>query len=205
MRLSMKIIKKIRFIKSSPDPDSCPEPVYPEYAFIGRSNVGKSSLLNMLTGNKNIAKTSGTPGKTKLINHFLINNEWYLVDLPGYGYMKTPRKSREKIMALIAGYILTRKNLYCLFILIDCRHEPQTIDLEFIKWIGINKVPFVLCFTKTDKISAYALEKKLEIYKKILLKSWQTLPEIFITSSFKKTGREEILNFVVSTNSNVDI
>ncbi len=201
----MKIIKKIRFIKSSPDPGSCPEPAYPEYAFVGRSNVGKSSLLNMLTGRKNMAKTSGTPGKTQLINHFLVNNEWYLVDLPGYGYMKTPRKSREKIMALIAGYILTRKNLFCLFILIDCRHEPQTIDLEFIKWIGINKIPFVLCFTKTDKISTFVLEKKLANYKKILLKSWQTLPEIFITSSFKKTGREEILNFIVSTNSNVEI
>ena len=201
----MEVIKKIRFIKSSPDPESCPKSVYPEYAFVGRSNVGKSSLLNMLTGSKNVAKTSGTPGKTKMINHFLINNEWYLVDLPGYGYMKTPKKTREKIMALIAGYILKRKNLACLFILIDCRHDPQIIDLQFIEWAGINKIPFVLCFTKTDKISAHTLEKKLATYKRILLKSWQVLPKIFVTSSLKKTGRDEVLSFIVSTNSNVEI
>jgi GTP-binding protein len=201
----MNVIKKIRFIKSSPDPESCPESVYPEYAFVGRSNVGKSSLLNMLAGRKNLAKTSGTPGKTKMINHFLINNEWYLVDLPGYGYMKTPQKTREKIMAIIAGYIMKRKSLACLFILIDCRHEPQIIDLQFIEWAGINKIPFVLCFTKTDKISINVLEKKLENYKSILSKSWQVLPKIFVTSSQKKTGRDEILNFIVSTNSNVEI
>jgi GTP-binding protein len=201
----MKVIKKIRFIKSSPDPESCPKSAYPEYAFVGRSNVGKSSLLNMLTDRKNMAKTSGTPGKTKMINHFLINNEWYLVDLPGYGYMKTPKKTRERIMALIAGYIMKRKNLACLFILIDCRHEPQIIDLQFIEWAGTNKIPFVLCFTKTDKISKHALEKKLSNYKSILLKSWQSLPKIFVTSSLKKTGRDEILNFIVSTNSNVEI
>jgi GTP-binding protein len=201
----MNVIKQIRFIKSSPDPESCPKSVYPEYAFIGRSNVGKSSLLNMLTGKKNMAKTSGTPGKTKLINHFLINNEWYLVDLPGYGYLKSPEKARDRIMALITRYILKRKNLACLFILIDCRHEPQAIDLQFMEWVGINKIPFVLCFTKTDKISAYALEKKLANYKSILLKSWLVLPEIFVTSSLKKAGRDEILDFIVRTNSNVEI
>ena len=201
----MKVIKKIRFVKSSKNPGTCPVPDYPEYAFTGRSNVGKSSLLNMLAGSRNLAKTSGTPGKTLLINHFLINNEWYLVDLPGYGYMKTSKKNKEKILALVTSYILTRKNLVCLFILIDCRHEPQLIDLEFIKWAGINKIPFVLCFTKTDKLSTSVLDKKVTDYRKLLLKSWQTLPEIFITSSLRKTGREEILNFIVNANSTVDI
>jgi GTP-binding protein len=201
----MKKIIKSRFIKSSNKLDSCPKPVYPEYAFIGRSNVGKSSLLNMLANRKNLAKTSGTPGKTQLINHFLINNEWYMVDLPGYGYMDTAGKRREDILILITDYILNRKNLICLFILIDCRHDPQVIDLEFIKWTGINRIPFVLCFTKSDKISVSRLNKRIENYKGILLKSWKYLPEIFITSSVKKTGREEILNFIVTTNSSVNI
>jgi GTP-binding protein len=201
----MKKIIKSRFIKSSNKLDSCPKPVYPEYAFIGRSNVGKSSLLNMLSNRKNLAKTSGTPGKTQLINHFLINNEWYMVDLPGYGYMDTAGKRREDILILITDYILNRKNLICLFILIDCRHDPQVIDLEFIKWTGINKIPFVLCFTKSDKMSAFRLDKRIENYKGILLKNWEYLPEIFITSSVNKTGREEILNFIVTTNSSVNI
>lgn len=201
----MKNIEKTRFIKSSTNLESCPKPVYPEYAFIGRSNVGKSSLLNMLTNIKNLAKTSGTPGKTRLINHFLINNEWYMVDLPGYGYIKTARKDKEDILKLITNYILNRENLICIFILLDCRHEPQNIDLDFIKWIGINKIPFVLCFTKADKISTPMLDERIKNYKKILLESWQTLPDIFITSSVKKTGREEIIKFILDTNSTVNI
>ncbi len=201
----MKNIEKTRFIKSSTNLESCPSPVYPEYAFIGRSNVGKSSLLNMLANIKNLAKTSGAPGKTRLINHFLINNEWYMVDLPGYGYIKTARKDKNDILKLITSYILNRKNLVCIFILIDCRHDPQVLDLDFIKWTGINKIPFVLCFTKADKISASVLEKRMENYKKKLLESWQTLPHIFITSSAKKTGREEIIKFILDTNSTVNI
>jgi len=201
----MKNIEKSIFIKSSNTLESCPKPVYPEYAFIGRSNVGKSSLLNMLTNIRNLAKTSSTPGKTKLINHFLINNEWYMVDLPGYGYVEKAKRKKKDTLLLITDYILNRKNLICLFILLDCRHDPQIIDLEFIKWIGINKVPFVLCFTKADKISKSLLDKRMQNYKKILLKSWQTLPEIFITSSVKKTGREEILNFILDANSTVNI
>ncbi len=201
----MKNLKNSIFIKSSNTLESCPKPVYPEYAFIGRSNVGKSSLLNMLTNTRNLAKTSGTPGKTQLINHFLVNNKWYMVDLPGYGYMEKLKRKKEDILILITDYILNRKNLICLFILIDCRHEPQNIDLEFIKWTGINKIPFVLCFTKADKISTSLLDKRLQNYKKILLKSWQTLPEIFITSSVKKTGREELLNFILDANSTVNI
>jgi GTP-binding protein len=201
----MQNIKKSKFIKSSSTLESCPEPVYPEYAFIGRSNVGKSSLLNMLTNIRNLAKTSGTPGKTKLINHFLINNEWYMVDLPGYGYMENAKRKIEDIMILVSDYILNRKNLICLFILLDCRHDPQIIDLEFIKWIGINKIPFVLCFTKADKISKSLLDNNIKNYRKILLKSWQSLPDIFITSSVNKTGREEILNFILNTNKSVNI
>jgi GTP-binding protein len=201
----MQNIKKSKFIKSSSTLESCPGPVYPEYAFIGRSNVGKSSLLNMLTNIRNLAKTSGTPGKTKLINHFLINDEWYMVDLPGYGYMETGKRKIKDIIILITDYILNRENLICLFILLDCRHDPQIIDLEFIKWIGINKIPFVLCFTKADKISTLLLDKRINNYKKLLLKSWQTLPEIFITSSVNKTGREEILNFILNTNKSVNI
>jgi GTP-binding protein len=201
----MKNIEKSLFIKSSSTLESCPKPVYPEYAFIGRSNVGKSSLLNMLTNIRNMAKTSSTPGKTQLINHFLINNEWYMVDLPGYGYIEKAKRKKDDILILITDYILNRKNLICLFILLDCRHDPQNIDLEFIKWAGVNKIPFVLCFTKTDKISVSLLDKRMQNYKKILLKSWQTLPEIFITSSVNKTGREEILNFILDTNSTVNI
>jgi len=201
----MKNIEKSRFIKSSITLESCPKPVYPEYAFIGRSNVGKSSLLNMLTNIRNLAKTSRTPGKTQLINHFLINDEWYMVDLPGYGYTVIAKRKKEDILILITDYILNRKNLICLFILLDCRHDPQMIDLEFIKWTGINRIPFVLCFTKADKISTSLLDKRIKNYKKVLLKSWQTLPEIFITSSVNKTGREEIMNFILDTNSAVNI
>ncbi len=201
----MKNIEKSLFIKSSSTLESCPKPVYPEYAFIGRSNVGKSSLLNMLTNIRNMAKTSSTPGKTQLINHFLINNEWYMVDLPGYGYIEKAKRKKDDILILITDYILNRKNLICLFILLDCRHDPQNIDLEFIKWAGVNKIPFVLCFTKADKILVSLLDKRMQNYKKVLLKSWQTLPEIFITSSVNKTGREEILNFILDTNSTVNI
>lgn len=193
------------FIKSSTKLESCPKPVYPEYAFLGRSNVGKSSLLNMLAARKKFARTSGTPGKTLLINHFLINNEWYLVDLPGYGYARTSKEKRENSIKLITDYMINRKNLVCLFMLLDCRHEPQSMDMEFMEWAAFNKIPFVICFTKTDKLSAQKLTKNIDSYKKILLKRWESLPDIFITSSEKKTGRDEILSFIIETNRIVNI
>ena len=201
----MSVIKNTRFIKSSTKLESCPKPLYPEYAFLGRSNVGKSSLLNMLVNNKKFARISSTPGKTSLINHFLINNEWYLVDLPGYGYAKTSKVNRENSLRMITDYLINRKNLICLFILLDCRHEPQSIDMEFMEWTALNKIPFVICFTKTDKLSIPKLNKRIDYYKKTLLKSWESLPDIFFTSSEKKTGREEILSFIIDTNKAVNI
>ncbi len=201
----MSVIKQIQFIKSSTKPESCPKPVYPEYAFLGRSNVGKSSLINMIVNKKKFARTSQTPGKTLLINHFLINDEWYLVDLPGYGYSKTSKKTRQAVKELISGYLLKRNNLYCLFLLLDCRHEPQHIDLEFIEWIAVSQIPFVICFTKTDKVSSAMLHRNIENYKETLLQTWESLPRIFMTSSVKGTGREEMLNFIVDTNRSVSI
>lgn len=201
----MTVIKQTRFIKSSTSPEDCPKPLYPEYAFLGRSNVGKSSLLNMLAGRKNFARISNTPGKTLLINHYLINDEWYLVDLPGYGYSKISKKTRKDILQMISSYLLERKNLFCLFLLLDCRHEPQSIDLEFIEWVGGYKIPFVICFTKTDKISSSELHKNTDHYKKILLQTWESLPRIFLTSSAIRKGREEILDFITETNKAVNI
>lgn len=194
------MIKEVKFIKSSPDTKSCPEGNEPEYAFVGRSNVGKSSLINYLTGNKKLAKTSGTPGVTKLINHFMVDDSWYLVDLPGYGYAKIAKNVRSKFDKLIKDYLLQRKTLVCLFQLIDCRHEPQRNDLDFITWLGQNVVPFVLCFTKTDKLSSNELQKSLKTYKNVLLKQWESLPKIFITSTTSNRGKEEILSFIEETN-----
>jgi len=194
------MIKEVKFIKSSPDTKSCPEGNEPEYAFVGRSNVGKSSLINYLTGNKKLAKTSGTPGVTKLINHFMVDDLWYLVDLPGYGYAKIAKSVRSKFDKLIKDYLLQRKTLVCLFQLIDCRHEPQRNDLDFITWLGQNGVPFVLCFTKTDKLSSNELQKSLKTYKNVLLKQWESLPKIFITSTTSNRGKEEILTFIEETN-----
>ncbi len=196
-------IKTVSFVKSSAKLEQCPEENKPEYAFVGRSNVGKSSLINYLTDKKKLALTSGNPGKTRLINHFLINEEWHLVDLPGYGYAKVSKKDRVKFNAMIKEYLLQRKNLACLFLLIDIRHSPIEADTEFLKWLGENGVPFIVIFTKADKISADIAKKNVEEYKSKLLESWESLPQIFVTSSAGRTGREEILNFIEQTNSSL--
>jgi GTP-binding protein len=193
-------IKSAEFIKSSARADQCPPSDLPEYAFTGRSNVGKSSLINMLAGNRKLAKTSSTPGKTQLINHFLINDSWYLVDLPGYGYAKTSKELRSRFAMLISKYIGHRQNLVCLFLLIDSRHPPLLPDLEFIRWLGENRVPFVLVFTKCDKLSAGKLDKNLDIYLKELKKEWETLPAYFRTSAKTQMGGGEILDFINGTN-----
>ncbi len=188
-------------MKSSARADQCPPPDMPEYAFTGRSNVGKSSLINMLAGSRKLAKTSSTPGKTQLINHFIIDGRWYLVDLPGYGYAKTSKKLRKEFSVLINKYIELRPNLVCLFVLIDSRHAPLASDMSFIRWLGVNKVPFVLVFTKCDKISAGKLEKNLNIYFKTLKKEWESIPTSFCSSALKQTGAQEILDFIDDTNA----
>jgi len=193
-------IQNAKFIKSSPDLKSCPHSGLPEYAFAGRSNVGKSTLLNLLMNIKNLAKTSSTPGKTRLINHYLVNDSWYLVDLPGYGYARTGRKTRDSFLATIGDYLLHRENLACLFILIDCRHKPLKSDLEFTEWVGLNNIPLALVFTKTDKLSGTALTKNLDLYRRALLESWDVLPVIFATSSLQSNGRKEILAFIEESN-----
>lgn len=189
-------IKSAKFSKSSSNYKGCPAPDKPEFAFIGRSNVGKSSLINMLCNQKDLAKTSSKPGKTQLINHFIIDEKWYLVDLPGYGYAKTSKSNLEKFEELISSYITKRKNLVCLFILIDCRLELQKIDAEFMEWCSEKEIPFCLIFTKTDKLGKNQLASNLNKYKKQLLTSWDELPELFITSAEKKTGKDEILNYI---------
>ena len=195
------IIKTADFVKSSSKWQECPEANMPEYAFIGRSNVGKSSLINAMMNRKDLAKTSGTPGKTQLINKFLVNDSWNLTDLPGYGYAKVSKVQRKDFEKLITNYILNRKNLVNLFILVDSRHNPQKIDLEFIEWCGENGVPFSIVFTKTDKLKPNIAISNIENYKKELLKTWEDLPELFSTSAEKKLGTEEILNFIEKTNS----
>ena len=193
-------IKKAEFTLSAPMVSMCPNDTKPEYAFIGRSNVGKSSLINMLTNNKKLAKTSATPGKTLLINHFIINNEWYLVDLPGYGFAKRLKKEIAKLDQMIQGYILQREQLVNVFLLIDVRLEAQKIDLEFIKWLGQSSIPFAIVFTKADKLTPNKVRQNVEAYKKVLLESWEELPPIFITSSEKKQGRDEVLDYIDSIN-----
>lgn len=193
-------IKNATFIISNTDVNKCPEGDRPEYAFIGRSNVGKSSLINMLTNRKGLAMTSQMPGKTVLINHFLINDEWFLVDLPGYGYAQRGAEGRERIRRIIEGYIMGRAQLTSLFVLIDCRHEPQKIDLEFMEWLGENGVPFAIIFTKIDKISKGRLNENVNRYKERLLETWEELPPIFYTSSEKKEGKEELLNYIEQVN-----
>ena len=195
-------ITESEFIKSSIKLEQCPDPHLPEYAFIGRSNVGKSSLINMLTGRKDLAKTSSNPGKTQHINHFLINRSnapWYLVDLPGYGYAKASKKDREKWMKFIQHYLLHRENLMCVFVLIDGRHDAQQIDLEFMEWLGTSGIPFVMVFTKLDKLSAQAFEKVQKKYNAKMLEVWEELPQQFKSSSEKKDGRDEILQFIEET------
>lgn len=187
-------------MKSSGKWQDCPEPNIPEYAFIGRSNVGKSSLINAMMNRKDLAKTSQTPGKTQLINHFFVNEEWYLTDLPGYGYARVSKVQRKDFEKLITNYILNRKNLVNLFVLIDVRHTPQKIDIEFIEWCGENGIPFSIIFTKADKLKPNAVLKNVENYKNELLKTWEGLPEIYITSAEKKEGTEEILSFITKTN-----
>lgn len=194
-------IKNARYVISNANVDKCPAHQEPEYAFIGRSNVGKSSLINMLTGNKNLAKTSQKPGKTLLINHFSINGgQWYIVDLPGYGYAARGKEQRQQFSHLIKSYILGRKQLTCLFVLLDVRHKPQKIDLDFISWLGEHGVPFAIIFTKADKVSRMVATDNVEFYRKTLLEHWEELPPIFVTSSEKKRGREELLDFIEQTN-----
>ena len=193
-------IKNATFIISNTDVNKCPEGDRPEYAFIGRSNVGKSSLINMLTNRKGLAMTSQMPGKTVLINHFLINDEWFLVDLPGYGYAQRGAEGRERIRRIIEGYIMGRAQLTSLFVLIDCRHEPQKIDLEFMEWLGENGVPFAIIFTKIDKISKGRLNENVNRYKERLLETWEELPPIFYTSPEKKEGTEELLDYIEQVN-----
>jgi GTP-binding protein len=190
------IIKKAEFVISNDDPSKCPKTSKPEFAFVGRSNVGKSSLINMLTGYRNLAKISVTPGKTRLINHFNINDEWFLVDLPGYGYAKTLRTNREKWLLFIRKYLINRENLQCVMVLIDARHEPQKLDLEFMKWLGMNEVPFAMVFTKADKLTRNHLEKNLVNYKIEMLKSWEELPPLFISSAETGAGRDDLLDFI---------
>lgn len=194
------VIKTAEFVKSSDRWQDCPEPTFPEYAFIGRSNVGKSSLINALMNHKYLAKTSGTPGKTQLINSFLINGNWSLTDLPGYGYARVSKSMRKDFEKIITNYILNRKNLVNLFVLIDSRHTPQTIDIEFIEWCGENGIPFSIVFTKADKLKPTILAANVENYKAKLMKTWEDLPEIYVTSAEKKTGGKEILDFISTTN-----
>ncbi len=194
-------IKNSKYLISNADVNKCPDTDVPEYAFIGRSNVGKSSLINMLTRNKGLAKTSQTPGKTLLINHFCINDgDWNIVDLPGYGYAARGKKQREEIRRIIEDYILQRHQLTSLFVLLDIRHKPQAVDLEFLRWLGENGVPFAIIFTKADKLSKTAGESNVSAYKKELMKEWEELPPTFITSSEKKTGRDEVLDYIDSIN-----
>lgn len=197
------IIRSAKFIKSSPKVEECPPQSLPEYAFIGRSNVGKSSLINMLTGIKALAKVSGKPGKTQLINHFEINESWYLVDLPGYGYAKTGKSQRHVFAEMITRYIMNRESLHCLFLLIDSRLEPQAIDSTFIDWLGSNHIPFALVFTKSDKLSSSALNSSIMAYKKHLYQTWEELPQYFICSAVTRTGRDEILNYIDTINKQV--
>lgn len=194
-------ITEATFLISNTDVRKCPADGKPEFAFIGRSNVGKSSLINMLTDNKKLAKTSGKPGKTQLINHFIINSEWYLVDLPGYGYAKVSKSSREKWEKFISEYLTKRENLLNVFVLLDSRLEPQKIDLEFMNWCGEKQIPFSMVFTKIDKISSSSLQKNLARYKKEMLKYWDELPPVFTTSSESNFGKEKILNYIEQINS----
>tara|TARA_B100000767_G_scaffold121434_2_gene115766 strand:+ start:5831 stop:6439 length:609 start_codon:yes stop_codon:yes gene_type:complete len=198
------IIKSASFVISNKDLNKCPVPDKPEYAFIGRSNVGKSSLINMLCNEKNLAKTSQRPGKTQLINHFVINSKtedpWYLVDLPGYGFAKVPVKLKNKWLGFITSFLKSRQNLLCTFVLIDSRLEPQKIDLEFMQWLGENEIPFVIVFTKTDKLKSAEKKSFLENYKSAMLKVWEEMPTVFVSSAEKHEGKEELLSFISSVN-----
>lgn len=201
------MIQNAQFVISSPDVADCPQSHLPEYAFIGRSNVGKSSLINMLTHNPKLAKTSQKPGKTLLINHFLINantpDAWHLVDLPGYGYAQAGQQQRAKLKQMIERYCLLREPLCSLFVLVDCRHEPQKIDMEFMEWLGENEVPFAIVFTKGDKVGKGRLRENVEAYKAKMLESWVELPPIFVTSAENGMGGEEIVRYIESINQDI--
>lgn len=198
-------IKTAEFVVSNTDVAKCPKERIPEYAFIGRSNVGKSSLINMLTGNQKLAKTSGKPGKTQLINHFKINDNWFLVDLPGYGYAQVSKKKRAGFQKFIKDYFLKREQLTCTFVLVDSRHEPQKIDLEFMEFLGENGVPFGIIFTKADKLKQSELNKNIKKYKQTLLNTvWEEMPPYFITSAVNKKGQEETLNFIADINEQIN-
>lgn len=194
------MIKNTKFVISNSDYRKCPIPEIPEYAFIGRSNVGKSSLINAIVNQKNLAKISKKPGKTQLINHFIVNKKWYLVDLPGFGYAKISKSKRENFSTMTKKYLLNRSNLMCLFMLIDCRHNPQQIDQDFMRWLAEEKIPFVIVFTKGDKLAKTSLIKKTEHYKNEMLKEWGELPQFFITSAEKKEGTKEIILFIRTLN-----
>ncbi|MDX1602185.1 MAG: ribosome biogenesis GTP-binding protein YihA/YsxC [Salinimicrobium sediminis] len=193
-------IKSAEFVISNSDVSKCPDSKLPEYAFIGRSNVGKSSLINALTNRKDLAKTSGRPGKTQLINHFLINQSWYLVDLPGYGYARVSKKEKKTFQKFITAYFEKREQMLCAFVLIDSRHKPQPIDLEFMTWLGEHQVPFCIIFTKADKMKPKALERNINDYKAEMLQTWTEMPQYFVTSSSSGLGKEEVLAFIQSIN-----
>ena len=197
------VIRSAEYVRSSPTVDMCPTDGLAEYAFIGRSNVGKSSLINMLCNRRGLAKTSATPGKTIYINHFIVNGQWYLVDLPGYGYAKRSKSARERLEQMIRTYILQRKQLITLFVLIDIRHEQQKIDRDFIDWLGVSQVPFSIVFTKADKISATRARTNVEAYMEELRETWEELPLHFITSSVNGTGRDDILDYIESINDSL--
>jgi len=197
-------IKSAEFIISNTDVAKCPKESIPEYAFIGRSNVGKSSLINMLVDRKNLAKTSGKPGKTQLINHFKINDNWFLVDLPGYGYAQLSKTKRKTFQKFITDYFFNRKQLVCTFLLVDVRHEPQKIDLEFMRFLGENEIPFCIVFTKSDKLNSAKINKNLQIYQqKVLASGWESMPQYFVTSATSKDGRDELLTFIDGVNEEV--
>lgn len=196
-------ISKSQFVISAPTVDKCPKDTKPEYAFIGRSNVGKSSLINMLCNHKGLAKTSSTPGKTLLINHFIVNNEWYLVDLPGYGFAKRSKSVQDQLQRMISSYLLQREQLVNVFVLIDIRHDPQKIDREFIDWLGLSSIPFSIVFTKADKLGPIKAKQNAEKWMESLKETWETLPPYFITSAEKKTGRDEVLTYIEQINKSL--
>ena len=202
--MNAPVIKTARFVISNSDVKKCPQDGKPEYAFIGRSNVGKSSLINMLTRHNKLAMTSSMPGKTLLINHFIVNDEWYLVDLPGYGYAKRSKSQNEQLQHIISSYILDREQMTNLFVLIDSRHVPQKIDLEFFEWLGENGVPFAIVFTKADKLTKTALGANIAAYKERLLEEWEELPPVFVTSSESALGREDILQYINEINKSLE-
>lgn len=194
------LVKSAEFVVSNSDVAKCPKSSLPEYAFIGRSNVGKSSLINMLTGRKNLAKTSGKPGKTQLINHFLINKNWHLVDLPGYGYARVSKSAKKTFQKFITQYFSHREQLVTAFVLVDIRHKPQPIDLDFMNWLGENGIPFSIIFTKADKLKPKAIENHVNDYKTVMLEFWEDMPNYFITSSSNSTGKDDVLGYIEGLN-----